>query len=228
MAALFSPRFVKTHPTSRTGLPVGGFSLVEIVAGMAVIALLLTAGIYALGSTGGQARQVATTTVVGMLEQARTSAITSHCVVVLAVAEPGEYPSNDHRCRLGLFKIHEWPAKPATLDGIPLGHWQSLPVGVIILPGSVSGLRNPRDEPAITIRYLAANQATSGLFFLLAFSPRGSLLWPSGADPLALRIAEGSYRNGQPTPNTRSRSGGIAESHLQIGRITARPYQFDK
>jgi len=195
---------------------------------MAVIALLLTVGIHALGGTEGQARQVATTTVVGLLEQARTTAITSHCVVVLAVAEPGEHSSNDNRCRLGLFKIQKWPTEPAALDGIPVSHWQSLPVGVVILPGSVSGLRNPLDEPAITIRYLEANQATSARIYLLAFSPRGSLLWPSGADPLALRIAEGAYRNGQPTPNTWGRSGGIAESHLQIGRITARPYQFDK
>lgn len=195
---------------------------------MAVMALLFTAGIHTLGNPAAQARQVATASVIGILEQARTTAITSHCVVVLALAEPGDLPSGDTRCRLGLFKIHEWPADPSTLDGTLVSRWLTLPDGAVMLPGSVSSRRNPRDEPPTTIRYLAAHQPATGCFHLLAFSPRGTLLWPRGADPLVLRIAEGAYRNGQPTPNTRGRSHAIAESVLQIGRLTARPYQFDR
>ena len=199
-----------------------------MTAVMAVMAILFTAGIHSLGNSAAQARQVATANVIGMLEQARATAITSRCVVVLALAEPGELPSSDTRCRLGLFKIHEWPADPTALDGILVGRWQALPDGVVMLPGSVSGLRNPRDDAPATIRFTSANQPVIGRFHILAFSPRGTLLWPLGADPLTLRIAEGAYRNGQPTPNTRGRSHNIAESLLHIGRLTARPYQFDR
>ena len=195
---------------------------------MAVMALLFSVGIHALGNSAAQARQVATASVIGMLEQARATAITSRCVVVLALAEPNDLPTSDTRCRLGLFKIRDWPAAPTTLDGTLVGRWQTLPAGVVMLPGSVNGLRNPRDEPPTTIRYLAAKQPVTACFHLLAFSPRGALLWPPGTDPLALRIAEGAYRNGQPTPNTHGSSHQVAENLLQIGRLTARPYQFDR
>ena len=195
---------------------------------MMVTALLLGVGIHALGDTAAQARQTATANLIGVLEQARATAITSRSVVALALAEPGDAPGGDSRCRVGLFKIREWPADPATLDGILVGRWQALPDGVILLPGSLNGLRNPRDEPPVTLRYLAANQPVTGSFHLLAFSPRGALLWPAGADPLVLRIAEGARRTGQAAPNTRSRSGGGAENRLHSGRLTARPYQFDR
>lgn len=205
------------------------FSLVEMLAVMAVMALLFTVGIGGLGDSRAQARQVAAARVVSMLEQARATAITSRCVVALALAEPGDMPSGDdeHGC-LGLFKINEWPAAPDTLDGTLLHRWLELPSGVVILPGSVNGLRNPRDEPQTTIRYLAGKRPVQGRFHIIAFTPRGSLQWPAGSDPLALRIAEGTYRNGQPVPNTRGSDHRVAENLLQIGRLTARPYQFDR
>lgn len=195
-----------------------------MVAVMAVLALLLSAAIRGLGDPSAQARRAATDCVVSLVEQARAEAITSHRVVVLALAEPGTPPASDERCRLGLFKINEWPADPATLDGILLGRWQVLPVGAVILPSPAGGLRNPRDEPATTIRFLAGKQPLQGSFHILAFTPRGTLQWPAGSDPLVLRIAEGSYRNGQAVANNR----GLAENLVGVGRLTARPYQFDR
>jgi len=199
-----------------------------MAAVMAVMALLFSVGFHALGHSSAQARHVATASVIGMLEQARATAITSRCAMVLALAEPGELPTSDTRCRLGLFKIHEWPADPTTLDGTLIGRWQTLPDSVVILPGGVNGLRNPRDEAPSTIRYFAAKQPVTGSFHILAFSPRGTLLWPPGSAPMVLRIAEGTYRNGQPTPNTHGSSHDAAENLLHIGRLTARPYQFDR
>jgi len=205
------------------------FSLVELVAVMTVMALLFTVGIGGLGDSRAQARQVATERVIGMLEQARGTALTSRCVVALALAEPGDLPSgSDEHGRLGLFKINEWPAAPGTLDGTLLHRWLELPGGVVILPGSVNGVRNPRDEPQTTIRYLVGKRPVQGRFHIIAFTPRGSLQWPAGSDPLALRIAEGTYRNGQPFPNSRSSDHRVAENVLKLGRLTARPYQFDR
>jgi len=221
-------RHVKTRLLSSLKSRTRAFTLVEMVIVMSVMALLLSVGIHALGDARGQARQAATDSITGMLEQARATAITSRCVVALALAGPDELPSGDARCRLGLFKIHDWPAAPTALDGTLVGRWQALPDGVVMLPGSVNGLHNPCDEPPVTIRYLAATRPVAGSFRLLAFSPRGTLLWPPGAEPLALRIAEGSYRNGEATANISNRSHAVAENLLQIGRLTARPYPFDR
>jgi len=194
---------------------------------MAVIALLTGAGIRVLDKTGPQARRAATDTCIGLIDQARVTAITSRTIVVLAIAEPGDLPFDDERCRLGIFKINTWPAHPNTLDATLVRRWQCLPGGTVILPGSVNNVRNPRDEPEITLRYFTGRQPVQGRFHLIAFTPRGALLWPAGSDPLVLRIAEGGYRNGQPAPNTRGSNRCIAENPLQIGRITARAYRID-
>ena len=93
-----------------------------------------------------------------------------------------------------------------------------------MVPGSVSGLRNPLDEAAITMHFLAGNQPRQAQFHILAFTPRGALLWPAGSDPLALRIAEGNYRGGHPCASTRSG----AETRIRLGRTMARAYQFER
>jgi hypothetical protein len=189
---------------------------------MAVMALLLTAGMHGLGDAAAHARRGATDSVISLVEQAHATAISSRGIVVLALADPGDVPGGDERGRLGLFKIKDWPAGPATLEGTLICRWLVLPRGVVLLPGAVNGLRNPRDEPQSTIRYLAGTQPVQGRFHILAFSPRGALLWPAGSDPLALRLGDGGRRHGQPVPNS------CGESCLKIGRVTARPYPFDR
>lgn len=211
-----------SRPSSRNA----AFSLVEICAVLAVTLLLLTAGIRILGGTSGQSLKSATDSCTGLLEQARATAITSRSFVVLAIAEPGDLPGDDKRCMIGLFKITDWPASAATLDGVLLRRWQPLPSGIILLPGSVKGLRNPRDEPEMTLRSQSGKQAIEGRFHLLAINPRGGLHWPAGSDPLVLRIAQGAYQHRQPTAGTRSHSKGV-ENTLRIGRLTARPYRND-
>ncbi len=198
-----------------------------MVAVMAVIVVLTGAGIQVLDKTNLKARKAATDTCSGLIEQARGTAITSRAFVVLAFAEPGDLPFGDERCRIGMFKISTWPANPDTLDATLLRRWQSLPGGIVILPGSVDDIRNPRDEPETTIRYLTGRQPVQGRFHIIAFTPRGTLHWPAGSDPLVLRIAEGGYRNGQPSPNIRGATHSTAENLLRIGRVTARPYRID-
>ena len=213
-------------PKSRIRSNRPAFSLIEVVAVIAVILLLMTAGIRMLGTTSSQARKTATDTCQGLIEQARASAITSRSYIVLAIAEPGDLPADDDRCLLGLFKLKEWPTPATTLDAILLRRWQSLPNGVVLLPGAVMGLRNPRDEPETIIRYQSGQQTIEGRFHIIAFNPRGGLHWPAGSDPLTLRIADGAYRNRQPAANARSNQSA-AENILKIGRLTARPYRFD-
>lgn len=215
---------LQSNQSSRSQPPA--FSLVELVAVIAVILLLMGAGIRVLRDNGTQARRTATDAITGLIEQARTTALATRSPVVLAIAEPGDLPTDDGRCMIGLFKLDEWPRQAISLNGVLLRRWQALPTGVVLLPGSVNGLRNPRDEAEATVRYLSGKHLVEGRFHLLAFNARGGLLAPAGSDPVALRIAEGSYRNRQPAANAR-REDRVAENTLKIGRVTARPYRSD-
>ena len=217
---------MKTFSQHRPRALHPAFSLVELMTVIAVTVLLMVAGISVLRDHGVQARSTATDAMTGLIEQARTTALTGRTPVVLAIAEPGDLPTDDGRCMIGLFKLEAWPQDAGILNGVLLRRWQALPSGVVLLPGAVDGLRNPRDEPESTIRYLSGKQLVEGRFHLLAFNPRGGLLAPAGSDPVALRIAEGSYRKRQPTANAR-RAARVAESTLRIGRVTARPYRLD-
>jgi hypothetical protein len=186
----------------------------------------LVAGVGLLGGTGSQARKAGTDTLTGMIEQARTAAITSRSYVVLAVAEPGDLPTGDQRCRLGLLKVEpdKWPEDAADpVEAVLMKRWRTLENGVVLAGGRVNGVENPLDTPELRISYGTNGQAVT--VHAIAINPRGGLHHPAGSAPVAMRVAEGGYRGGKATPN--QRGGAISENLLKIGRVTARPYRID-
>ncbi len=200
-----------------------------MVAVIAVIVVLLTAGVAVLGGTGAQARRTATDQLMGMIEQARITAITSRSTVILAVAEPGDLPSGDERCRLGLFRVEgEWtPGSSAPVKAVLLSRWRNLETGVVLIGGEVEGADNPLDKSGeITVSY-ETSKAYNVTVNALAFNSRGGLIHPAGSSPVVMRVAEGGYRNGKASPNKRGDSGAIPESRLKVGRVTARPYRIN-
>jgi hypothetical protein len=204
--------------------------LIEISVVIAVLVILLVAGISLLGGTGAAARKAGADMLTGMIEQARTAAITSRSYVVLAIAEPGDLPANDTRCRIGLFKVKpdQWPQN--TLDPVPavlMSRWRIMENGVVLIGGDVDGLQNPLDETQLSITYGTSGTPRTVVVHAVAFNPRGGLHHPAGSNPIVMRIAEGGYRNGIATPNRRSDSDAIPENRLKIGRVTARPYRID-
>lgn len=204
------------------------FSLVEMVAVIAILVTLMTAGVSLLNGTGTQSRRAGADLMAGLIEQARTKAITSRSYVILAIAEPGDLPAGDERCRIGLFRI-EGSEAPPSLDNVSavlLNRWQLLNTGVVLIPGSVDTVENPLDLPQINIRYGGTNNLSVEVH-AIAFNPRGGLHFPAGSTPVALRIAEGNYRNGTATPYERGTQKSITENRLRIGRVTARPYRLD-
>ena len=200
---------------------------------IAVIVILLVAGVSLIGGTGASARKAGADMLTGMIEQARTAAITSRSYVVLAIAEPGDLPAGDSRCRIGLFKVKpdQWPQNAT--DPVPavlMSRWRILENGVVLIGGEVDGLQNPLDgetQPQLTITYGAAANTRTVKVHSIAFNPRGGLHHPAGSNPIVMRIAEGGYRNGTATPNRRGDSQAISENRLKIGRVTARPYRID-
>jgi len=204
------------------------FSLVEMTAVIAVIAILMVAWIGLSNHTSPQSRKFGTDVLTGMIEQARTTAITSRCHVVLAIAEPGDLPLVDDRCRLGLFKVESWPDtdNADTMAGVLMSRWQPLETGIALTGGEVDGMKNPLDIKELTIIY-GADKPLNVTVHAIAFNPLGGLQYPNGSNPVAMRVAEASYRNGKAFPNRHGSSGTITENLLKIGRVTARPYRID-
>ena len=201
------------------------FSLIEMVAVIAILVALMTAGVSVLNGTGSQSRKAGTDMLSGLIEQARTTAITSRSYVVLAIAEPGDLPSGDERCRIGLFKVDdEWSdasQTPSPLNCTLLSRWQTLNTGIVLIPDALTSSQ-------ITLVY-GGTKNLSVKVHAIAFNSRGRLHYPAGSAPITNRIAEGGYR-GSPaiaTPNKRGSDEKISENRLKIGRITARPYRID-
>jgi prepilin-type N-terminal cleavage/methylation domain-containing protein len=203
-----------------------GFTLIEVLVTISIIVILLAAGVVLLGGTGPQARRSAADLLTGMIEQARTTAITTRFHVVLAVAEPADFPSGDGRCRVGLFKVSGWTddfSEPVAASSI--SRWRVLENNVVLIGGEVEdGLTNPLDGPKATLDYGKGRVNAH----VIVFNPRGGLQYPRVSRPIAMRIAEGAYRNGVATPNRRAGSGTISENLIRIGRVTARPYRIDR
>lgn len=202
-----------------------------MVTVIAVIVTLLVAGVSLLGGTGAQARRAGADMLTGMIEQARTSAITSRSYVVLAVAEPNDLPTGDNRVRLGLFKVEtdKWPDDPTTqtISAVLMSRWRVFENGVILIPGQVDGVNNPMDGGELRLAYGSGSKARTVKVHALVFNSRGGLHYPAGSTPLGMRVAEGGYRGGVAKPNIRGDSNTISENRLKIGRVTARAYRTD-
>ena len=205
------------------------FTLVEMISVVAVLAILLVAGVSLLGGTANQARKAGTDLLSGMIERARTSAITSRSHVVLAIAEPDDLPTGDKLCRLGLFKvaIDQWPDEPAasTIPAVLLSRWKTLENGIILIDGQPANeaTPNPLDEQEITLAYGSNNRTVKA--HAIAFDSRGSLIYPLQRKPVLLRLAEGGYRDGRRSAN--QRDGKISENLVKIGGVTGRSYRID-
>jgi hypothetical protein len=92
--------------------------------------------------------------------------------------------------------------------------------------GDVDGLDNPMDQSELTISY-GGDQPGTVQVHAIAFNSRGGLHYPAGSSPVALRIAEGNYRDGKATPYQRGDSKIVSENCLQIGRVIGRAHRID-
>lgn len=203
-----------------------------MVAVIAILITLMTAGVSLLNGTSAQSRRAGADLISGLVEQARTNAITSRSYIVLAIAEPGDLPAGDERCRVGMFKVEaeKWPAagvSPVVLDATLMNRWQTLNTGIVLLPGDVDGIANPMDpQKQVTINYGGAKKL-SVKAHAIAFHSRGGLHFPAGSAPIMLRIAEGGYRGGEAKANERGPGKVITETRLKINRVIARAYRID-
>ena len=196
-----------------------GFSLIELLVVMVLIGALTAIGISTMGSTAANARRTATDEFTAAVEQARTAAITRRKPVILAIAAPRS-SDTEQKSRFGLFEVDELPESGTSLEGKQLQRWTLMPDGVVFFGGKIKELRNLLDEDEVQLSWKdGQNQAS---VHALAFNARGGLVWPTGSDPVAIKIGSGAYQNGKPValPN-----GG--HNSLRVGRVVARPWKIE-
>jgi len=168
---------------------------------IAIAGGLLAIGLTLSGKSGERARRNASERLAGLVEQARSAAITRRTTVVLAIAPPD---GTHEATRIGLFEVARPPRAGQPLDGHALQRWIRLPDGVDFTQGEVAGFANPLDAEPLELRWHDGRQRAT--VHALAFTPRGGLAWPAGSTPVALSLGNGA---------------------LRIGRAVARPWRLD-
>ena len=220
---------MKFSGNQNSGQSRTAFTLVEMLVVISIIAILIGAGITLLGGTGVQSRKAGADMISGMVDQARTLAITTRSEVFLVIAEPGTLVGQDERCRLGLLREITIPpvnpGDPPTKELQLIRRWQTLNSGVVLIGGGVDGIPNPLDSGKVEFTFTSNQRQITAQVYQLSINSLGSLALPEGSTPVVLRLAEGAYRNGAPSPNKVAGGQGIAETQLKIGRVMARPYR---
>jgi prepilin-type N-terminal cleavage/methylation domain-containing protein len=196
-----------------------GFSLIELMVVMAIIGALTMAGLSVMGNTAASARRTGTDQFVAAIEQARTAAITRRKPVILAIAEP-QAGDVDEPCRFGLFEVDSLPDEGSDLEARQLQRWSTLPTGVVFLDGKIRDFDNLLDQDKVQLSW--KDGQNSATVHALVFNTRGGLAWPSGSDPVAVKVGNGNYRDGKPMP-----IAGGGHNLLRIGRVVARPWRLD-
>lgn len=198
----------------------------EMVVVMAILLILMGSAAMYLSGGSEKARRAATDQVTGMVEQARNTALVSRSTVMFVIAEPGALPTYEDKCVVGLLRVEgDWdPSSPETVSGDLLGRWRPLENGVIFMGGVIGSLANPMDAPKRSIQY-ATSRTIEAEVRGVAFNARGRLIYPVGSSPAVIRIAEGGYPRGVPTPMRRGSDQRISDTWLKIGRVTGRAYE---
>lgn len=220
------PRATPARPHPPQAARQSGFSLVELTATIAILALLLGAGGMMAQGDSGMARRVATHRLAALIDQARNRAMTSRSTVMLAIACPGKVEEHPDRCVLGLFRIDgAWDdAGTGTVDAKQLGKWQPLDTGLVFLGGGHPECANPLDHPARRVRQ-STNRTADVEVHGVVFNHRGRMVHPAGDAPAVLRLAEGGYPGGVPTPKRRGADRRVSDTWLQIGRVAGRVHE---
>lgn len=176
----------------RTFLHLGGFSLIELLCSMAVIALLASLVIGGMGGNAAARLGGGGDAVAGLIQFAKEQAAAGRGSTVLVVAKTGKGAFRS----MGVFF-----RQPDTQEWKQVAPWKSLPDGLLFDPRvDVSGSlfhssfsAVPAGFPA-TVR-IADEEVSSGNLAFLRFDSRGFAADVSG-DPLRIRLVAGEYAAG--------------------------------
>ena len=176
----------------------GGFSLVELLTVLGIMAILVTFGLSSMGSSTAHQLNTGGNRVVNLVNQARQNSITKHTMTALILLTGTNQAAVDNR----FFVIEEF--NPVTSTWQQISKWESLPPGVVVdnaatnpstdtFITSVPSLNAPAAFPTVT--YMGLSIPPTG-YACQVFLPRGQLLSTATTLPPVLRLVSGTDNNG--------------------------------
>jgi prepilin-type N-terminal cleavage/methylation domain-containing protein len=207
-----------TRPRRAVAFSEGGFTLLELLAVMAMILLALAALVPAVTSLSkSSGRKAAISNLLGAIEQARAQAITDGqaTYIVFPAQLPGSPdPATIQRYSYRSYAVFEDdPANPGTVK--QLTGWRRLPTGVSLRSGDLGAL-------ATSTPFAFTPLNTTANFPFLKFNTNGEvdpISTPSpSSSPVPLGIFEG-YVDG--TGDKDTNSSKFTET-ITVGRLTGR------
>ena len=205
-----------------------GFSLVELLVVMSIMAILLVLGASLFRGVGrGESREAVRSLILGGLNNAQTRAVSSGEPVAM-VMMPYEEGRVDQLGRaFTLFEVTQDDVTGTFTAGKQLRRWATLPGRFVFSKGltvSDSG-QNAFDQPdVVSVSIREGNGAGKGSVEMPAiiFGGSGNVLWPSGEAELELHLMEGKIVNGKVTATNVGNEEWQKREVFIIGRQTGR------
>lgn len=205
--------------------PGRGFTLMEVVAVVAVIGILLAVGAGGFLATGTSERRVARGEILAMLTRARSHAIASGTPTAMAMIGPGAGPEEMRGKAVTIFEVKQDVASGRWEVAGRMRRWAFLPGATILMGGSGEGGRNIMDGAA-GLRVEVPSGAGGGKDEIAApfvvFDATGAVIHPSGSGRLEIHIGEGVIRDGLLTVTSKTSSGQAITDRVVLSRLTGR------
>ena len=214
-------KIVKT-PSSK------GFSLVELLVVMAIMAMLLVMGASLFKNVGsGESREAVRSLVLGGLNNAQTRAVSSGEAVAMVMMPYGEGRVDQLGRAFTIFEVTQDDVTGTFVAGKQLRRWATLPGRFIFSKGSTvsdSG-QNAYDQPnvvSVSIRQGEGQGKGSVEMPAIIFGGAGNVIWPSGEAELELHMMEGKIVDGRVTATSVGNDEWQKREVIVIGRQTGR------
>lgn len=201
---------------------LSAFSLVELLAVIAIMAILLAAAVPLFADPSNSARQASREIIKAHLQRARAHAIasgSSTAITIPVLSSGGELGGR----AISLFEVEKTATgyKPALDDGGVekiLQRWETLPGNFHFMPSSL--ISSPKPTIVDTAETLLTNHKGKAVTcHLIVFAPNGQIVLPSSETNIA--IARATNRGNSLTLTQKSDGKPVFE-FLQVNRLTGR------